>query len=170
MKAKRFSELEICTMIVNYMLGRCAREIGRTLNRNPKVIQTWAKNNNMPRPKRGGAYGEWNGSYRGGFRVDKNGYREVRAPKGHPYAKCSGYILEHRLVAEQIVGRYIRPNEVVHHKDGNKLNNAIENLKVFSSNGEHLREELTGRVPNWTPEGIERIRAGHPSKKNKTAL
>jgi hypothetical protein len=167
MRAKRFSDLEVCTMIVHYTLGKCSREIGKILGRNPKVVQTWAKNNGMPRPKQGGAYGEWNGSYIGGFRIDKNGYREVLAPKGHPYAKQSGYILEHRLVAEQLVGRYVQPNEVVHHKDGDRLNNTLENLQVFSSNAEHLKEELAGRVPNWSSEGIKRIRAGLLSRKLK---
>lgn len=154
-------------MIVNYMLGKCSREIGKILNRNPKVIQTWAKNNNMPRPKQGGSYGKWNGSYHEGCRIDKDGYREVLAPKGHPYARRSGYILEHRLIAEQIVGRYVFPGEVVHHKDKNKLNNTISNLEVFSSNAEHLKSELTGHIPNWTLEGIQRIQDANLVKNNK---
>jgi hypothetical protein len=38
---------------------------------------------------------------------------------------------------EQYLGRYLLPNEVVHHKDKNKSNNAIENLELFMSQSEH---------------------------------
>lgn len=43
----------------------------------------------------------------------------------------------HRVVAEQILGRPLRPGEVVHHIDGNKRNNNPENLMVFASQKEH---------------------------------
>lgn len=43
----------------------------------------------------------------------------------------------HRVVAELMLGRPLRPEEVVHHIDGNKRNNAPENLMVFQSQAEH---------------------------------
>jgi hypothetical protein len=45
----------------------------------------------------------------------------------------------HRVVAEEILGRPLRKGEVVHHLDGNKRNNAPENLVVFSSQAEHAK-------------------------------
>ena len=44
---------------------------------------------------------------------------------------------EHRVVAEQILGRPLTDDEVVHHLDGDILNNGPENLYVFTSQAEH---------------------------------
>lgn len=50
---------------------------------------------------------------------------------------------QHRVVAEQMIGRPLLPKEVVHHKDGNKANNDPSNLQVFSSQAEHARHHMT---------------------------
>lgn len=51
-------------------------------------------------------------------------------------------ILVHRWMAEKILGRKLRPGEVVHHKDRNKLNNNQNNLWVFPNQREHHRAHL----------------------------
>ena len=48
------------------------------------------------------------------------------------------FIDEHRHVMEQFLRRKLKKNEVVHHKDGNKLNNNIENLQLMTDT-EHRR-------------------------------
>ena len=60
------------------------------------------------------------------------------------YIDNNGYLrfndtnkLVHRWVAEKNIGRRLKPDEVVHHRDGNKLNNSANNLQVFSSQDEH---------------------------------
>lgn len=47
-------------------------------------------------------------------------------------------LYEHRLVIEKHLGRYLSTNEVVHHIDGNKSNNSLENLQLMT-NEEHSR-------------------------------
>lgn len=52
---------------------------------------------------------------------------------------------EHRWIMEQVLGRKLRFNEVVHHKDGDKSNNNLDNLEILSRS-EHSAMHMTGRV------------------------
>lgn len=83
--------------------------------------------------------GERNPNWRGGRSVASNGYVIVRVGVGHRLADVRGYAYEHRVVAEQKIGRPLVKGEHVHHVDGNKQNNAPENLEVLT-HAEHAVE------------------------------
>lgn len=94
----------------------------------------------------------WNG----GRRIMGNLYVHVLAPPNHPYpsdVKPSGtkYILEHRLVMEQALGRYLTPEEVVHHRNGCPYDNRIENLELLPSQQAHLALHRPSHRPARRP-------------------
>lgn len=68
--------------------------------------------------------------------TDARGYVKVKVPN-HPAANRRGQVSEHRLVMEHHIGRYLTGMEVVHHRDGNHANNAIENLVLCANAAEH---------------------------------
>ena len=70
-------------------------------------------------------------------------YPEVYMPQHHR-AKVNGCVDKHILVAEQLIGRQLKDEEVVHHKDGDKRNCEENNLIVFASNSDHIRFHHTG--------------------------
>lgn len=149
--------------------GCYLNEIGRAVGTQGSKVRAFLRRNGFDGPFPTNKTGEKCPAWKGGVRMSKDGYREILS-RGHPYArKGTHYVLEHRLVMEKMIGRYLLPNEVVHHKDGNRLNNSPENLQLFSENSEHLRHELKGRKPNWTPEGYARMCQPKPRKKSQTA-
>jgi len=65
------------------------------------------------------------------------GYYYIYHPN-HPNAPPSGYISEHRFIAEQIVGRILDIDEFVHHIDMDKANNHIDNLFITKQRGHRM--------------------------------
>lgn len=70
--------------------------------------------------------------WRGGTTKDAGGYKRVYAP-GDPRANCGRYMKEHHLVMEAHLGRQLRKDETVHHKNGQRDDNRIENLELWSN-------------------------------------
>jgi len=77
--------------------------------------------------------GENNPAWRGGRKIGKGGYIYIYQPN-HPRATVNNYVLEHRLVMENHMGRILEQNEIVHHKNENKKENVPENLDVCTQN------------------------------------
>ena len=133
--------------------NRSSTELAEIVGCSSKAIQKIMLKLNLPRRRVGPPPESKNPAWQGGHTIDQDGYLLVRAPVNHSTARKSGYILKHRLLMEQHLGRYLLPGEVVDHIDGNTLNNQIENLRLFASNGEHLKATLTGKTPNWSAQG-----------------
>ena len=84
------------------------------------------------------------GNRKGCRYINKRGYVIVNCP-GHPQGN---YVLEHRLVMEKHLGRYLSEAEIVHHINGEKQDNRIENLMLFSDSKEHIKyhKQQKGRM------------------------
>lgn len=88
--------------------------------------------------------GENNASWRGGIKMTKDGYKLIHQPD-HPSCNSQGYVLEHRLVMESVLKRYLKETELVHHINKNRLDNRPENLALMDSNSEHAKLENSFR-------------------------
>lgn len=78
------------------------------------------------------------------------GYIYIKKPH-HPFAWNNGYVPEHRLVVETNIGRYLLQGEVVHHINGIKDDNRLQNLMVLKNNNLHMQIE---KGINIVPSGI----------------
>lgn len=88
-------------------------------------------NDPVNRAKRKYKSGKENPHYKGGY-VRKDGYRIIYVDSVAQY--------EHRYVVEKHLGVKLTFDQNIHHKDGNKLNNNIENLEVISR-ADHISQK-----------------------------
>jgi predicted DNA-binding protein YlxM (UPF0122 family) len=70
-------------------------------------------------------------------KTNKNGYVSIYFPD-HPKSRSDGYIMEHDLIMECFIGRWLKEDEVVHHKNHITNDNRIENLQLLTKK-EHAR-------------------------------
>jgi hypothetical protein len=134
--------------------GATLDSIGFAIGTTKRYVRAYLTTHNIQRPDwrnpRPGSHpmarrveGELNSQWNGGRTLDKHGYVLIWMPT-HPEASIHGYVREHRIVMAQKLGRPLTREEVVHHKNGNTQDNTPDNLELFPSNGEHLRQTMTG--------------------------
>lgn len=124
----------------------------------------WATYGAQGQKKRGPyvpRYGAANPAWKGGATLKRpkgnyTGVRYVRCPpEWLMMARADGYIMEHRLVMAQWIGRPLSRTEVVNHIDHNPSNNQRSNLELYPSNGDHKRGEVgrfvSGVHNRWSP-------------------
>lgn len=155
----RFSSLDPASLRAMIETERLTqREAAQRLGVSLSCVERSCKRLGLATQRTGPRSGAGHTGWKGGVRIVK-GYRYLHRP-GHPMATVQGYVAEHRLVMAEAVGRMLDPQEVVHHVDGDPLNNERANLELFATNADHLRHELMGQTPAWTPEGRARTQEG----------
>ena len=134
----------------------CSKECKWQWNKTLKGFWAGKKMPFIKRPNRK-IDGENNPNCKGGKRLDKQGYVLVMC-KEHPNRDIDGYVREHRLVMEQIIERYLLPEEEVHHINGIKSDNRPENLQLFSCSSEHRKEHYhrgdSKHLKNYKPQAV----------------
>lgn len=90
--------------------------------------------------------GKDNPNWKGGKKRNTAGYILIYSIN-HPYKKKDNCVMEHRLVIEKNIGRYLKKEEFIHHINENKQDNRIENLQIVSRE-EHRKIHSLSKINN----------------------
>ena len=101
-------------------------KISETLKRKKIGIGKWMKGRN----------GQKHPNWKGGKIKTLKGYILIYKPK-HPFCNNHRYVRRSRFIIEEYLGRYLKPKEIVHHKNCIKDDDRIENLMLFNKRGYH---------------------------------
>lgn len=151
---REFSIDEINKMINMYKTGNSQNAIAEEFSTHQSIISKMLRQNGI-KPKHRIAKGSRHGMWKGGF-INIEGYKYIQMSPEHKFSSMqqrSGYVAEHRLIMAEHLERALKPSETVHHLNGDKLDNRIENLELRQ--GKHG----TGQVMYCLDCGSERM--GH---------
>jgi len=124
-------ELEILKM---YDGGLSAVAIARKLKCWRGTIEKVLKEMGIKRIRRADL--QHNSRWNGGTFTDKRGY-VYQKDRSHPGRNSHNYVQVHRLVMEEIIGRPLKKEEIVHHKNGVKNDNRPKNLEIKLRSNHH---------------------------------
>ena len=86
-----------------------------------------------------GRFGPQSNSWKGGRKIE-GGYILLYHPES-PMADCKGYVLEHRFIVAKYIGRSLTKEDIVHHINGKKSENNIENL-YLTNRRDHIYDHF----------------------------
>lgn len=92
-------------------------------------------------------------NWRGGRRKDANGYVWIYRPIGYENDPRP-HILEHVIVMEKSLGRGLKDGETIHHKNGIRDDNRLENLELWAGN--HRKGQRVSDLVVWAKEILQR--------------
>ena len=118
------TKLKISKALKKIDMGKWMR--GRKLSKETRI--------KMSQSRIGNKHPNW----KGGKFIGPGGYIFIHMPN-HPSCNNHRYVREHRLVIEKHLGRFLKPKEIVHHINGIKTDNRIENIRLLSNISEHRK-------------------------------
>lgn len=113
--------------------GCSQNEIASALSSSRDTIQKVMAREGIAPARRGAARGAQHGKWRGGRWVRADGYVELSLSTDSPFrvmAKRASTVLEHRIVMATALGRPLADSESVHHINGDRQDNRLENLQL----------------------------------------
>jgi hypothetical protein len=159
-------------------LGRYLKKFGIPM-KNLSEIMTGRKLSPEHKAKvvktlRNGSQNE-NPNWKGGRTTTSQGYVWIKSNE-HPNKNRQGYVLEHRLVIEKKLGRYLEKSEHVHHINGVKTDNRIENLKIVTRsehttihfNNTEMKKKVSDRMKKLYSDPVERQKKSEEMKRARS--
>lgn len=129
---KEMSEGERDYFVQRWRAGESRTKIRKELGISHSALNRWMIQIGE-KPLNRGAKGEKHGNWKGGRVAGQYGYMWAHVSREDPLfvmANASGYVAEHRLVMSRHLGRSLLKSESVHHIDGDRTHNVIENLQL----------------------------------------
>lgn len=120
------------------VLGKFQSEIGQEEGVSAKTICIWMQKLGIKARAK---------HFMRGWKIDFYGYFMFFKPD-HPSSNSNGYIKRARYNMEKHIGRYLSREELVHHKDMNRLNDNIENLQIMTRSEHNILHEKIKKMLN----------------------